>query len=104
MWNVLVHWEDGSQTYEPLSTIAADCPVICAQYAKLHGLLNTPGWKRFKSLAKKESKMIRQLNQAKLQSHRRAVIYQFGYRIPRDAQEAIALDKINGNTRWQDAI
>ena len=29
-YNVLVVWEDGSRTYEPLHIIGADCPVICA--------------------------------------------------------------------------
>ena len=26
----------------------------------------------------------------------------FGYRIPRDYEEALKLDKMNGNTKWQD--
>jgi len=34
MWNVMIAWEDGSQTYEPLDMIAKDSPVICARYAK----------------------------------------------------------------------
>ena len=33
-YNVLIEWEDGEQTYEPLDTIAADDPVTCAIYAK----------------------------------------------------------------------
>ena len=46
-YNVMIEWEDGSRTFEPLHVIAADCPVICAQYAKRMGLLDLPGWKRF---------------------------------------------------------
>ena len=30
-YNILVVWEDGSRTYEPLHIIGADCPVVCAQ-------------------------------------------------------------------------
>ena len=30
--------------------------------------------------------------------------YQFGVRVPRTYKEALALDKANGNTLWQDAI
>ena len=44
-YNLIIAWEDGSRTFEPLSIIAADCPVICARYAKLKGLLEMPGWK-----------------------------------------------------------
>ena len=44
-YNVMVAWEDGSQTFEPLHIIAADDPVTCASYAKWNDLLETPGWK-----------------------------------------------------------
>jgi hypothetical protein len=33
-YNVLVHWEDGSETFEPLSVIAKEDPLTCALYAK----------------------------------------------------------------------
>ena len=97
----MILWEDGSQTYEPLSMIAADDPVTCALYGKKHGLLNEPGWKRFRSLAKKDKKMIRMINQAKLRSFRRTP---FGYQVPRTPEEAITIDTKNGDTKWQDAM
>mgnify|MGYP001119870468 FL=1 len=28
----------------------------------------------------------------------------FGYQIPRDYKEALELDRLNGNTKWQDAV
>ena len=40
-FNVLVEWETGESTYEPLDVIAADDPITCAIYAKEKGLL---GW------------------------------------------------------------
>ena len=103
-YNVMVAWEDGSQTFEPLHIIAADDPVTCALYAKEQGLLDTPGWKRFKGIAKRDKKMIRMINQSKLRSYRRDPIYQYGYRVPRTPEEAIAIDKANNNTQWQDAM
>ena len=54
-FNVLVEWETGESMYEPLDVIAADDPVTCAIYAKEKGLLDEPGWRRFKSIAKRES-------------------------------------------------
>ena len=53
-YNVLVLWENGEQTYEPLSILAKDAPVDFAKYAKKKNLLNKPAWKQFKQLAKKE--------------------------------------------------
>ena len=66
MWNVMIAWEDGSQTYEPLNMIAKDSPIICVRYAKEKGLLDQPGWKRFKRLAMRDQKMIRMINQTRL--------------------------------------
>jgi hypothetical protein len=95
-YNVMVEWEDGSKTYEPLDIMAQDCAVICAIYAKRNNLLDTPGWKRFKSIAKNEKKMLRMVHQAKLSSFRHSPQFQFGFQIPRSPKEAIELDKRNG--------
>jgi hypothetical protein len=43
---IKVEWENGEVSYEHLHTIAADDPVMCAIYAKDHGLLYTDRWKR----------------------------------------------------------
>ena len=101
-YNVQIRWSTGEITTEPLSVIAMDNPVVCALYARDHGLLDTPGWKRFKKIANRHKKLICQVNQAKLRSYRSAPKYMFGYRIPRDYEEALKLDKMNGNTKWQD--
>ena len=42
-YNLLIEWETGEQTWEPLSNIIASDPYTCAVYAKEHDLLNTPG-------------------------------------------------------------
>jgi hypothetical protein len=39
-YNVLMEWENGEITEEPLAIIAADNPVACAIYAKEKGLLD----------------------------------------------------------------
>ena len=46
---MLVAWETGEKTYEPL--LAVDDPVTCASSAKGNGLSHLDGWKRFKNLA-----------------------------------------------------
>ena len=101
-WNVMVEWENGEITSEPLTAFAADSPVVCAVYAKEHGLLDTDGWKRFKRIAKREKKMLRMVNQAKLRSYRHTPKYMFGYEVPKDYKHAITLDSKNRNTKWKD--
>ena len=53
-FNVQVKWESGETTYEPLNKAAQDAAVECAIYAKENNLLDTPGWKLFKNIAKRE--------------------------------------------------
>ena len=52
LYNVLVAWETREITEEPLSIIAANDPVTCAAYAKKHNMLNLPGSKRFRDVAR----------------------------------------------------
>ena len=42
-YNVMIEWETGEITTEPLGIISADDPVTCAIYAKQQYLLDTPG-------------------------------------------------------------
>jgi hypothetical protein len=65
-YNLKIEWESGEITYEPLNVIAIDDPTTCAAYAAKHNLLETPGWKRFSRLAKRQKKMLRMANQVKL--------------------------------------
>ena len=103
-YNVLVEWETGEETYEPLHVIAADDPVTCAIYAKRNNLLNTPGWKRFKTNIKNTKKLIRVMKQARLKSYNNTVVYQYGFKVPKTPEQAIQFDLENGNTLWQDAM
>ena len=103
-YNVMVEWENGEITSEPLSTIAADDPVTCAIYAKENGLLEQDGWKRFKSIAKREKKFLRMVNQAKLRSYRHSPKYKYGFEVARSYNHAMELDRRNGNTKWGEAV
>jgi hypothetical protein len=99
----MVEWETGETTYAPLDLIASDYPVTCAEYAMKHGLLDTPGWKRFNRYAKIRKKMQRMINQAKLQSYRRDPCCKFGILVPQNHKQAVEIDKRNRNTFWQHA-
>ena len=62
----MVEWETGEITNEPLSLIAADDPVTCAEYAKKHDLLHLDGWKRLKHIAKNQKQLTRAIDQSKI--------------------------------------
>jgi hypothetical protein len=101
-YNLKIEWESGEITYEPLNVIAIDDPTTCAAYAAKHNLLETPGWKRFSRLAKRQKKMLRMAKQVKLRSFCTATKYMYDVEIPKDYRDAVRLDEINGNTKWQD--
>ena len=104
-YNVMVEWETGEITSEPLAIIAKDDPATLAQYAYDNNLLDEPGWKQFKKMAKNQKKLLRHVNQAKLRSYRTAPRYKYGYELPRngDYDHAVQLDRKAKNTKWQDA-
>ena len=47
-YNVMIEWEHWEITSEPLSIIAKDDPVTCANYARDNNFLDKAGWTRFK--------------------------------------------------------
>ena len=103
-YNIMVEWEDGSCSAEPLHIIGADDPVSCAVYAKENNLLNTDGWKHFKQLANRKHKLECIVKKARLISVSHVIVYQFGVQVPRDIHEAHKLDANTNTTFWHDAI
>ena len=61
------------------------------------------GGKGFKHIAKREKKFTRMVYQAKLRSYNTAPRYKYGFEVPRTYEQALRLDKRNGNTLWGDA-
>jgi hypothetical protein len=103
-YNLLVHWEDGSETYEPLSVMAKADPITCAHYAQAHDLLDTPGWKSLKRIATRTVKFARMIRQSKLEHERHGPQYKFGILLPKTRKDALKLDEKNGNKLWQESL
>ena len=71
-YNIHLEWETEEITFEPLSIIVADDPVTCAGYAKENDQLALEGWRRFRSLAKKDKVLSRSIKQSKIRQVRRS--------------------------------
>ena len=102
-FNISIEWENGEVSEEPLTIIAADDPVTCAIYARDNNLLDTPGWKRFKTIAKRQKNFFRAANQAKLRSFSQAPKFKYGQEIPANYSKAMDLDDRNMLNKWADA-
>ena len=81
LYNMMIEWENGEITSETLSVIAKDNPVTCAIYACNNNLLDTNGWKHFKSIAKHEQKYKCLVHQAKLHSCHLTPCCKYGYEV-----------------------
>ena len=108
-WNVLIEWETGEKSWEPLSRtdktgVYETDPVTVAIYAQEHKLLNTPGWMLpgMKKMAKTQKRLIRRANQAKLHSYRTKPVYMYGFQVPRNHDQAMDLDTKNGNNKLRE--
>ena len=88
-YNLLVEWESGEWSWEPLHTkdktgVFDTDPVTVGIYAYEKGLVGKKGWNfpYLKQIAKTQRRIIRRANQAKLQSFRHKPIYMYGYLVP----------------------
>ena len=103
-YNVMVEWEPGEVTYEPLILISKKDPINCAVYAKKRDLLDTTGWNHPKRHAKISKRPIRAVKQSRIHQVRASARYQHGFQVPKDFNDAISLDKENSNTHSQDEM
>jgi len=100
---VKVRWSTKEETWEPPDIVAVDDPVTCAKHAEENDLLELPCWKRFKRLAARKKKFMQTLRQVHASKKKNAAKHMFGVKTPRNCQEALAFDKANENTFWEDA-
>ena len=64
-YNLLVNWETGESTFEPMTILEKDNAELVAQYGLDNGLLDLIGWKHLKRKAKNKKELERKVNQAK---------------------------------------
>lgn len=76
--------------------------MTCEIYAENNKLLDVDGWKQFKRLSLKKKKMIRMVNQTKLQSYRSQPTYKFGVHVPRNHCDDMGIDKRDGFSIWSE--
>ena len=97
-WDLKVRWESGETSFIALKDIKEQNPIEIAEYALANKLDKEPAFAWWVRTAIKQrntiiSKMARRVRKR----------MKFGIDIPATYEEAVALDKKNGNTLWQDA-
>ena len=83
-----------------MDLIGKDNHITCAIYAKKSRLLDTPVRKRFKRIIERENKFDGIINQVKISRNKIAMAnIQYGIQVPQNHQEAMDLDRRNGNQK-----
>ena len=102
---VLIEWENGERTYEPIRAIFKGDKYLLAEYARDNDLLDEWNTSQMpiKKAAADSKKLVRMINQAKLKSYKHAPVYMYGHEVPRSHAHAMDLDRKNGNTLWRDS-
>ncbi len=99
-WEILIQWNDGSTTWNKLKDVKDSFPVQLAEYATLNKISNEPAfvwWVNY--TLKKIGRII-----SKIKSKFFKKTYKYGIRVPNSVEDAIEIDRANGNTLWWDAL
>ena len=102
-WKLCVQWRDGSTSWEKLSDLKESHPLEVAEYAVAQELDQEPAFNWWvRHTLKKRDAIISLVKRRSVRFLKKT--HKFGIRVPRTVDEALRLDKENGNTKWADAI
>lgn len=99
-WHLNVRWSDQSTSWVTLASLKESNPVELADYAYVNGLDKEPAFAWWVSyVRRKRSNIIH-----KMKSRAKRSNMKFGVVVPQTVEEALELDRINGNHLWAEAI
>jgi hypothetical protein len=99
-WQLLIQWKDGSTNWVPLKDIKNSHPVQVAEYAVGNKIAAEPAFAWWVPYTLKKRNRIL----SKIKSRYWLRTHKFGIAIPKSVEEALKLDRENGNTLWWDSI
>lgn len=102
-WQLCCEWKDGSTSWQNLSDLKESHPVHVANFAVQQGIDHEPAFNWWvPHVLKKADRIISLVRQRQARYLKKQ--QKFGVDLPKTVEEALALDKKNGNTLWADAI
>jgi hypothetical protein len=102
-YNLLIEWDVGEPTWEPLNVIAKCDPVSVTLYGVKNDMLDKKGWKYLKKHAKNLPRIAKQVREVLKAKGAHGPKYKYGVRLPDREKTFADLDGENGNTKWADA-
>jgi hypothetical protein len=99
-WDMELEWMDGSTSFLPLKTVKETNMVEVAEYAVANRIDDEPTFDWWVKDCLKQKKRLIGLSWKHHIQHG----YKFGICIPESVEDALQLDKINGDAQWYDAM
>lgn len=95
-----IEWNDGSTDWLSLAEVKQGYPLQLAEYAIANKIADSPQFRWWvPTVIRKRDRVIQ-----KTKTKYWRTTHKFGIRVPKSVDEAIEIDKANGNTLWQDAL
>ncbi|KAL7526810.1 LOW QUALITY PROTEIN: hypothetical protein ACHAXR_003492, partial [Thalassiosira sp. AJA248-18] len=96
-WQICIQWKDGSTSWEKLSDLKECYPVHTAKYAVIQSLDHKPGFNYWVlQTLKKRNQIIALVKKRQTRYLKKTM--KFGIEVHKTVNEALVLDKKNGNT------
>ena len=99
-WKLLVHWKDDTESWVSLKEMKESHPVQVAEFAKARGIDDEPAFAWWVPYTLRKRDVI--LASVKLRV--RKTTHKYGIEVPVDINQAIEIDRKNGDRMWQDAV
>ena len=98
-WQFLIKWKDGTKQWIPLKVLKESNPIEVAEYVTARNIEDEPAfaWWVPYTLRKRDVIISAVNSRVKKRTHK------YGIEVPRTIEEALRLDRKNGNTFWADA-
>ena len=99
-WKLLVRWKDGTTDWQHLKDVKESNPLELAEYVVSNSLQTEPAfawWAPF--VLRQRGRVVKALKKRYFRT-----THKFGIELPKTTQEALDIDRRDGNTFWQDAI
>lgn len=117
-WNLIIEWEDGEQSKQPLTLSFADAPYEFAEYALKKNLLYTDEWCCCQCYATKRNQfdldtkhfqanlryVKRKIYNTKVKSYNEAMKFKYGAQVTKNYLEACQLNDDNKNNLRKETI
>ena len=99
-WQLCVTWKDGSSSWEPLKDLKESNPVQVSEYALINKISDEPAFIWWvKEVLRRRDRIL-----SKVKSRYWKRTHKFGIELPKNVDEAMAIDRKHGNDFWKKAI